>query len=107
MPTNRQWKMCPSRKSILRERERLREMTGRRHYATPLPELIADLNAHLRGWANYYSRGDARRSLTGINAYVSLRLYCHLQRRSQRPWRPPKGVSVWKYLIARYGLIPL
>jgi len=103
----RQWKMCPSRKSILRERERLREMTGPRHYATPLPELIANLNAHLRGWANYYSQGDARRLLTGINAYVSLRLYCHLQRRSQRPWRPPKGSSVWKYLIARYGLNPL
>ena len=99
--------MSASRKSILRERERLREMTGPRHYAKPLPEMIEKLNAHLRGWANYYSHGDARPVLTEMNFYVSLRLYCHLRRRSQRPWRPPKGVSVWKYLIAHYGLIPL
>jgi RNA-directed DNA polymerase len=103
----RQWKMSPSRKSILREREQLRQMTGPRHYAKPLPELIGKLNAHLRGWANYYSQGEARRMLTGMNYYVSLRLYCHLQRRSQRPWRSPKGVSVWAYLTQRYGLIQL
>jgi RNA-directed DNA polymerase len=103
----RQWRMAASRKSILRERERLREMTGPRHYAKPLPEMIESLNAHLRGWANYYSQGDACRVLTGLNAYVSLRLYCHLQRRSQRPWRPPRGSSVWRHMIERYGLIPL
>jgi RNA-directed DNA polymerase len=103
----RAWKMRPSRQAILRERERLREMTGPRHYAQPLPDMINELNAHLRGWANYYSRGDARRLLTGINYYVNLRLYRHLQRRSQRPWRPPQGIGVWAYLIQRYGLIPL
>jgi RNA-directed DNA polymerase len=103
----RQWRMSASQKSILRERERLRELTGPRHYAKPLPEMIGQLNAHLRGWANYYSQGDARRMLKGMNSYVSLRLYCHLQRRSQRPWRPPPRVSVWKYLIERYGLTPL
>jgi RNA-directed DNA polymerase len=100
----RKWKMCASRKSILREREQLRKMTGPKHYAKPLPEMIGKLNAHLRGWANYYSHGDARRVLSGINYYVNLRLYRHLQRRSQRRWRPPKGTGLWAYLIQRYGL---
>jgi RNA-directed DNA polymerase len=100
----RKWKMCASRKSILREREQLRKMTGPKHYAKPLPEMIGKLNAHLRGWANYYSHGDARRVLSGINYYVNLRLYRHLQRRSQRRWRPPKGTGFWAYLIQRYGL---
>jgi len=105
----REWKMCASRKSILRERERLREMTGPRHYAKPLPLLVDELNAHLRGWANYYRRGGdaARRVLMGINYYVNLRLYCHLRRRSQRPWRPPKGMSVHVCLTQQYGLIHL
>lgn len=105
----RQWKMCASRKSILRERERLREMTGPRHYAKPLPLMVEELNAHLCGWANYYGQGGdaARRVFMGINYYVNLRLYCHLRRRSQRPWRPPKGKSVWAHLVQQYGLIQL
>jgi RNA-directed DNA polymerase len=105
----REWKMCASRKSILQERERLREMTGPRHYAKPLPLLVDELNAHLRGWANYYWRGGdaARRVLMGLNYYVNLRLYCHLRRRSQRPWRPAKGMSVSAHLIHQYGLIQL
>jgi RNA-directed DNA polymerase len=100
----RQWRMCASRKSILREREQLRKMTGPKHYAKPLPEMIGKLNAHLRGWANYYSHGDARPVLKGINYYVNLRLYRHLQRRSQRRWHPPKGTGFWAYLTQRYGL---
>jgi len=105
----REWKMCASRKSILRERERLREMTGPRHYAKPLPLLVEELNAHLRGWANYYWLGGdaARRVLMGINYYVNLRLCCHLRRRSQRPWRPQKGMSVHACLTQQYGLIHL
>jgi len=41
-----------------------------------------------------------------INAYVRGRLTQHLRRRSQRPFRPPEGVSYYRQ-IQRLGLVRL
>ena len=41
-----------------------------------------------------------------INSFVRARLTRHLQRRSQRPFRPPEGETYYKYL-QRNGLIYL
>ena len=98
--------MFPSKKALARERERLRELTCARMCFKPIPVLIEDLNEHLRGWANYFGRGYPRKAFREINAYVRQRLYCHLSRRSQRPWRPPKGVTYYAQ-FARVGLIYL
>lgn len=80
-----------SKASLLREREQLRVLTSTRYSYTPLPELIARINRHLDGWANYYKLGYPRKTFRQINHYVQYRLYKHLRRRSQRPWKPPKG----------------
>lgn len=56
----RYWNQFPAPKSLVRERARLREMTGPGQCFKPLPELIGELNAHLRGWANYFGRGYPR-----------------------------------------------
>ena len=60
----------------------------------PIPKLIEELNRHLKGWANYFGQGYPRKAFRQINAYVRERLTCHLKRRSQRPFRPPEGVSL-------------
>ncbi|MCJ7594448.1 MAG: group II intron reverse transcriptase/maturase [Desulfobacterales bacterium] len=98
--------MFPSKKALAREREHLREMTCARMCFKPIPVLIEELNEHLRGWANYFGRGYPRKAFRGINAYARQRLCCHLSRRSQRPWRPPKGVTFYAQ-FARMGLIYL
>lgn len=98
--------MYPSKKALAREREHLRELTCVRMCFKPIPVLIEELNEHLRGWANYFGRGYPRKAFREINAYVRQRLYCHLSRRSQRPWRPPKGVTSYAQ-FARMGLIYL
>nr|WP_243657347.1 group II intron reverse transcriptase/maturase [Chthoniobacter flavus] len=102
----RYWNMQPSAKALAREREKLRGLINRRRGCQALPELIAELNRHLRGWANYFGAGYSRKAFREINAQVSRRLARHLRRRSQRGWRPPKGTSIHAHL-QQLGLIYL
>jgi RNA-directed DNA polymerase len=103
----RYWNLGISPAALLREQAKLRAMIGPRQCWKPLPELVAELNAHLRGWANYFRHGYARKGFRQINWYVRERLARHLNRRSQRPWRPPEGMAVHDYLKERLGLIYL
>ena len=96
----------PSPKSMKRERGKLKEMTSPRVCFKPTRILIRDVNRHLKGWANYFSIGYPRKSYREINRYTRERLTRHLRRRSQRGYRPPKGVSMYEHL-KRLGLIYL
>jgi RNA-directed DNA polymerase len=98
--------VLPSDKSVAREREKLRAMTNVSQSHTPLPQLVDRLNRHLKGWANYYSYGYPRRAWWEIDWFVRGRLIGHLGRRSQRPHRPPAGVS-WYEHIQHFGLVLL
>jgi RNA-directed DNA polymerase len=99
-------KVFPSPKSLKRERARLRAMTDKRQCFTPVPELIATLNRHLKGWANYYAYGYPRKAFRDTNQYVRLRLIAHLERRSQRPYKKPEGQTYYQHL-KELGLITL
>lgn len=92
-----------SKKAILRERAKLRDMTSRHVCFKPIPDLVAEANRQLQGWANYFKLGYPRKAFRNINAYVRERLVCHLRRRSQRPYRPPKDTSYYAHL-QRLGL---
>jgi RNA-directed DNA polymerase len=70
----------------------------------PIPVLIGELNRHLKGWANYFSMGYAISAYREIERQVQGRLMHHLQRRGQRPYRPPEGESWWRH-PGRLGLI--
>jgi len=83
----------PSEKALKRERETLHKMTDYRQCYKPIPKLVEELNLQLKGWANYFSFGYPREAFREINTYVRCRLEQHLKRRSQRPFRPPEGVS--------------
>ena len=98
--------VIPSNKAIQREREKLREMTDRHQRHKPIPVLIGELNRHLKGWMNYFSFGYPSSAYCEIERYVRDRLIQHLQRRSQRPYRPPKG-ALWLQHLARLGLVRL
>lgn len=103
---NRFLSMHPSEKAVARERERLRQIISRKQNFRPIGELIGDLNRHLKGWGNYFSRGYPSRASREINHYVRYRLWRHLHRRSQRPFRLPQGQSFYDYLRER-GLFQL
>ena len=95
-----------SEKALKKEREKLHEMTNHRQCCTPIPKLIEGLNRHLEGWKNYFDFGYPRQAFREINAYARDRVTQHLKRRSQRPFRPPEGVSFYRQ-IQRFGLVRL
>ena len=98
--------LCPSEKALQRERDKLRDMTGSEKCFVPIPALIAQINEHLRGWSNYFGDGYPRKAFRQINRFVQERLERHLRRRSQRPFRPGKGLT-WYAQLQRLGLTPL
>jgi RNA-directed DNA polymerase len=102
----RNWRylnLFPSEKALERERQKLREMTGPSMCFKPTRVLIAEINRNLRGWAQYFGQGYPRDAFRQLNNFVYLRLIRHLKRRSQRPYRPPKGVT-WYKQLRRLGL---
>ena len=96
----------PSKKAMARQRQVVRERTGKEVCFKPLPALIHDLNRQLNGWANYFRYGYPRGALREINTYVRERLTAHVQRRSQRPFRPPEGMTYYAQ-FERMGLVYL
>jgi RNA-directed DNA polymerase len=96
----------PSKKSLARERDRLRQLTDHRKCYKPIPAMIESLNRHLLGWSNYFSFGYPRMAMRHVNYHARKRLICHLKRRSQRPFRPPEGVSFYRHL-SDLGLVYL
>ncbi len=95
--------MFPSKKAVQREREKLHEMTNSHQCFKPITTLIGELNRHLKGWTNYFSLGYPTSAYCEIERHVQGRPIQHLQRRSQRPYRPPQGES-WLAHLARLGL---
>lgn len=94
--------LFPSRKALARFRDGLRELLAK-HPVTPIPTLIALVNRKLAGWRNYFSTGYPRMAYRAVNHFVVDSLIKHLQRRSQRSFRPPEGVSFYTQL-QRLGL---
>ena len=107
----RNWKkrylnMFPSDKSLTRERDKLRELTARRKSCMPIPCMIGEVNRHLTGWGNYFVYGYPRKAFRKINSFLELRFTAHLKRRSQRPFRLPKGKTMHEHLRC-LGLVNL
>ena len=98
--------MRPSEKALAREREAVREIVSIRAGCMPIPLLVRRVNRHLLGWANYFDFGYPRHVFRRVNHYVHDRLVRHLNRRSQRRYRPPEGTTMYAHL-ADLGLVYL
>ncbi|MGA2077149.1 MAG: reverse transcriptase domain-containing protein [Terriglobia bacterium] len=83
----------PSKQAVKRERAKLHELTSGSARSTPIPTLLADLNRHLKGWGSYFRFGYPRRAFDKVNEHVQVCLRQNLRRRSQRPFRPPEGIT--------------
>ncbi|MFI4972307.1 MAG: group II intron reverse transcriptase/maturase [Hyphomicrobiales bacterium] len=95
----------PSTKAQARARVRVRHLTDSSQCFQQVPALIGRVNRFTAGWASYFAAlGYPRKALRDLNRYVQLRMACHLERRSQRPYRPPKGISFYRHL-ANLGLV--
>ena len=70
----------------------------------PVSVVVRQCNAVLRGWQQYFCLGRPQRAYRVVNAFVLHRLHCHLSRRSQRPCRPPAGMSEYAFVTQQLGL---
>lgn len=97
----------PTPKALAAERAKIRKIINPRVNWMPIPMLITRVNRHLAGWGVYHRQGRPARQFFQINTFVAQRLFSHLRRRSQHPYRPPKGVTWWQHLTEQLGLVPL
>jgi len=99
--------IVPSAKACARQRQAIRAIVNARTSFVPLPKLIGQINRQLGGWAAYFGKGRSRPAFRAMNGYVLQRVIRHLNRRSQRPYRPPKGVSWYAHVHRQLGLVLL
>lgn len=99
--------MVPSAKACARERDKIRGMINAKHCFVPIPELTLRLNRQLIGWSNYFNKGRNRPAFRSMNWFVYQRIVRHLKRRSQRPYRPPEGISWYEHIYKQLGLVQL
>jgi RNA-directed DNA polymerase len=90
---HRYWRVEPSKKAVKRERVKVHELTSGPARSIPIPTLITDLNRHLKGWGNYFCFGYPRGAFDTVNEHVQVCLRQNLRQRSQRPFRPPEGIT--------------
>jgi RNA-directed DNA polymerase len=94
----------PSKKALVKARSVIREKTGPQMCFKPTPEVIDDLNTFLRGWCSYFNYGYPRKAFRDLGHYTRVRMITHLNRRSQRKYHRPKGMTDYQYL-QKLGLI--
>ena len=103
--TRRYLNVFPSKKALARARAQVRQLTGCGQCFQPVPALIGRVNRFTAGWAAYFAAlGYPRQALRALNRFVQCRLARHLGRRSQRPYRSPAGVSLYRHL-GQLGLV--
>lgn len=102
--TRRFLTVSPSAKAIARQKLALRMATDHRRCFVPVAALVQTVNRQMRGWSNYFSYGFSRWAYRAVNTHAIDRLTLHLQRRSQRPSRPPAGMTYYHFLTRRLGL---
>jgi RNA-directed DNA polymerase len=100
----RYWRAEASSKAQKQARDQLRELTSAQFGWMPIKEVVARTNALLRGWLGYFSKGHPAKARWNLVRFAEQRLIRHLQRRSQRPYRPPEGVSFFQH-VHDLGLI--
>lgn len=103
----RYWNRMPSKKALKKICTKIHDLTDSSHGFTAPGDLVRQLNNLLRGWGNYFSHGYPSDTFRTVNAYVLLRLYQFLGRKSQRPFRPPKGVSWYSLIYNKLGVYQL
>src|SRR5712664_3925784 len=75
----------------------------RRHQSQPVGRVIAEINPILRGWANYFRIGNARRCLAYVRLWVEQRVRRHLMRaRGRQGFGWKRWSTAW--LHERLGL---
>jgi hypothetical protein len=72
----------PAQKSLDAFKEKIRKMT-RRNNGLSTRQLIEGINPVLRGWGNYYRKGNVRKLFNRLDRWIVRRIWSHCRKR----WR--------------------
>jgi RNA-directed DNA polymerase len=100
--SRRYWNRIPSKKSLQRFRVKVHAITA--ISSSPIGEVVNRLNYFMRGWSNYFGTGYPNNSFRSLNFYVGKRIWQMLHRQSQRPFKPPEGISWYEFIYKRLKL---
>ena len=85
-PAKHYMQRWPSPKATKKLRDRVRELTSKRHSGQDVKQIVAELTPVLRGWGNYFRTGTADREFNKMDRFVVQRLRRWQYRRGgQRP----------------------
>jgi RNA-directed DNA polymerase len=93
----RYWRVEAAPKAQQRAREKIHDLTSARFCFAPIQDVVNNVNAVLRGWLAYFSKGHPANARWNLVRFAETRIAAHLRRRSQRPYRPPEGVSLFQH----------
>jgi len=90
------WNRMPSKKAVKQCRAEIHEITSKG--CRDVGEVVKQLNYFLIGWSNYFGTGYPSETFESLNAHVQRRMWQFLQRLSQRPFKPPEGMSWYEFI---------
>jgi RNA-directed DNA polymerase len=96
--------MQPSKRSLIRARARVHELSGSRRCFMPVVRVASEMKRYLSGWRGYFRLGYPSMAYRSLDHYVVERLRIHLKRRSQRHYKLPTGQTVYG-LAKHLGLL--
>jgi len=96
--------MTPKKKARKAIKAKVRDII-RRGGATPMSKVVAQINASLAGWVNYFRVGNASRAFREVHGYVEMKVRTLLTRRKRR-CKTSIGWRRWsdEYLYGVLGL---
>src|ERR1035437_209304 len=94
--------MPPKKKARKAVKAKIRDIVGRGG-ATPMPDLVKQINATLAGWVNYFRVGNSSRAFSEVRDYVEMKVRTLLTRRKRRRkssvgWRRWSNESLYDVL---------
>ena len=99
--------IIPSKKSLKKVKEKIREHTSSENGYKDIREVVKGLNRFLSGWGQYFCKGHPSAAFDKINNYVHDSMYRFLQRRSQRGYKKRDVSQTWYQYIKGMGVMQL
>src|SRR5271165_3575957 len=75
--------MTPKKKARMAVKAKIRDIIGRGG-ATPMPKVVAQINAAIAGWVQYFRVGNSSRAFSEVHEYVEMKVRTLLTRRKRR-----------------------
>jgi hypothetical protein len=101
------WQRWPSQRAMQRVRTRIRELTPRGRCHEDLRRVIADVNAVIHGWGQYFRTGNAALRFLQLDRYVEERLRGLLLKRHGSRVAAGRAEAWWRPFFEALGLCRL